>query len=161
MLYLSAGLELPCCWCWYLFSYAPILLNLAAFEAIGYEKFLEDQWLGHLQSILLYHVLGSKVMSTDLSLGLTAESLEGSDVEVTSFPDPVMINEATVTQADVEARYVSLLGDMIVLPSIVDCYSLKLNCCKWFLHCGSCDGSSKNGSSIFGSLQQWCHPRRR
>jgi len=74
-----------------------------AFAAVNVTKYLLPEWKAHLSSILLYHVLGSVVLSSDLTeVGQTAETLEGSTVEVTSL-DPVMINQANVISADIEA----------------------------------------------------------
>ena len=88
-----------------------------AFEVVDVEKLLQDEWRAHLQSLLLYHVVEGKIMSTDLSLDLAATTVEGSDVTVTSYPDPVMINDATVVQADIEATNgVIHVIDNILLP---------------------------------------------
>jgi uncharacterized surface protein with fasciclin (FAS1) repeats len=85
---------------------------------------LEKQWIGHLQGILLYHVLGAKVLSTDLMNGMTATTLEGSDIVVT-IP-PVQINGVDVTAADLEASngVVHVIDEVLIPPfmttSIVD-----------------------------------------
>ena len=54
-----------------------------------------------LTTVLLYHVLGSAVFSTDLSDGLTAETLEGSDVTVSINEDGIFINESKVIAVDI------------------------------------------------------------
>ena len=97
----------------------------AAFSNVpDLEMLLEDQWIGHLQGILLYHVLGSTVLSTDLKNGMTASTLEGSDVVVT-LP-PVKINTAFVTAADLKATngVVHVIDEVLIPPfmttSIVD-----------------------------------------
>jgi uncharacterized surface protein with fasciclin (FAS1) repeats len=58
---------------------------------------------GSLADILLYHVLGADVRSTDLTDGQTAMTLEGSDIIVSISGDTVMINDAMVTVADIVA----------------------------------------------------------
>ena len=57
---------------------------------------------GTLTDILLYHVLGTKVLSTDLSDGMTATTLEASDITVMISGDTVMINNARVITPDIE-----------------------------------------------------------
>lgn len=97
-----------------------------AFMDVDVDKYLQPEWSAHLNSILLYHVLGSEVFSTDLTaVGQTAQTLEGSDVEVTSL-DPVQINNAEVIVADITAdNGVIHVVDEVLLPpsatnSIVD-----------------------------------------
>ncbi|MBN2882430.1 MAG: fasciclin domain-containing protein [Clostridia bacterium] len=55
-----------------------------------------------LAEVLLYHVVGGKVMSTDLTDGLTAETLNGESVTF-DLDDGVKVNMSTVIGADVEA----------------------------------------------------------
>ena len=72
--------------------------------------------LTQLQDIFKYHVIGAKVLSTDLSLNQKATTLEGSDVTVTSL-DPVKINESEVIQADVMASNgVIHVIDAVLMP---------------------------------------------
>lgn len=70
-----------------------------------------------LADVLTYHVVaGSSIFSTDLQLGATAETLEGRSVTVTSL-DPVMINRAMVTTADIEASNgVIHIIDAVMIP---------------------------------------------
>jgi len=59
-----------------------------------------------LTEVLEYHVHSGKVLSSDLTNGEKVKMLMGGDVTVTitnTTPPTVMINEATVTTADVEA----------------------------------------------------------
>merc|ERR1712032_1765180 len=80
-------------------------------------KYSEATWSNHLADILTYHVLDSKVYSSDLSVGLTATALNGGDVEVTSI-DPPMINDASVTSADLNAvNGVVHIIDTVLLPT--------------------------------------------
>jgi uncharacterized surface protein with fasciclin (FAS1) repeats len=98
----------------------------AAFESVpaNVTMLLEAQWIGHLRGILLYHVLGSKVLSTDLMDGMHATTLEGSGIAVT-LP-PVQINGINVTAADLEASngVVHVIDQVLIPPfmttSIVD-----------------------------------------
>jgi transforming growth factor-beta-induced protein len=88
----------------------------SAFDSLDVEKLLQDQWRAHLTGILLYHAVPGLIMSSDLSLDASAATLEGSDVTVTSL-DPVMINDAAVIAADVEASNgVIHVIDKVLLP---------------------------------------------
>ncbi|MEO6116075.1 MAG: fasciclin domain-containing protein, partial [Pseudolysinimonas sp.] len=61
---------------------------------------LED--IPALTKILTYHVVAGKVMAADLSDGLQADSLEGGKLTFHT-EGGVTVNEANVTQADIEA----------------------------------------------------------
>ena len=55
-----------------------------------------------LTSILTYHVLLGKIMSTDLSDGMKAATVNGEEVTVHLKEGKVFINDAQVVLADVE-----------------------------------------------------------
>jgi len=64
-----------------------------------------EQWRPHLKNLLLQHVLPVKVLSTDISDGLTAAALNGEEVKL-NLPSSggVLINDkSNVIQADVPA----------------------------------------------------------
>ena len=82
--------------------FAPTDAAFAALPAGAIDALLADP-TGDLKNIILYHALGSKVMSTDLSDGQTATTLLGKDIKVTINNDGVFINDAKVTVADIEA----------------------------------------------------------
>ncbi len=91
----------------------------AAFDALPegtVESLLEDT--DALTSILTYHVVPGSVMSGDLSDGMTAETVEGSEIEISISDDTVMVNDATVTTADIEASNgVIHVIDAVIMPS--------------------------------------------
>lgn len=69
-----------------------------------------------LVAILTYHVVSGKVMSGDLSDGMTAATVQGGDLAV-DLTDGVKINAATVTAADIEATNgVIHVVDTVILP---------------------------------------------
>ena len=69
-----------------------------------------------LADVLLYHVVSGKIMSTDLSNGQTAETLNGESITV-DLSDGVKINESTVTTADIEATNgVIHVIDQVLIP---------------------------------------------
>jgi transforming growth factor-beta-induced protein len=91
----------------------------AALEALGVTA---EQLLARddLADILKYHVVaGAKVMSKDLKEGKQmVGSLEGSELAVTVAGGTVMVNDASVTAADVDASNgVIHVIDKVLLPS--------------------------------------------
>jgi uncharacterized surface protein with fasciclin (FAS1) repeats len=74
---------------------------------------------GDLANILLYHVIGAKALSTDLSDGQELTTLLGKKVNVTINDDGVFINDAKVTMADIEAdNGVVHVIDAVLIPSL-------------------------------------------
>jgi len=71
---------------------------------------------GDLARILLYHVVGATVLSTDLSDGQSAATLLGQNITV-DLSSGVMINNAMVTVADIPASNgVVHVIDAVLLP---------------------------------------------
>ncbi len=70
-----------------------------------------------LSAILLYHVVPGKVMAADVTDGLTAETANGAAVTFAVSDAGVMINDANVVAADVEASNgVIHVIDSVILP---------------------------------------------
>ena len=70
-----------------------------------------------LQSILTYHVVPGKVMAKDVVKLKSAKTVEGRDVSVSTKGGGVMINNATVTKADIAASNgVIHVVDTVILP---------------------------------------------
>ncbi len=79
---------------------------------------LEDP-MGDLTQILLYHVLGANVLSTDLTNGQTATTLNGSDITVSINDDGVFINDAQVTFADITTDNGTVhVIDAVLIPEL-------------------------------------------
>ena len=73
------------------------------------------------RSILTYHVLSGKVLSSDLSLGLEAETLEGSNIMVTSLTPPTINGDSVIGPADVLATNgVIHVIDTVLMPGSDD-----------------------------------------
>ena len=71
----------------------------------------------NLTKILTYHVLSGKVMSTDLSDGMTAETVQGSEITITIENSNVFVDEAQVITADVEcSNGVIHIIDAVIVP---------------------------------------------
>ena len=70
-----------------------------------------------LADILLYHVVGAQVLSTDLADGATATTLLGEDVTITINDGGIFINDAQVTVADIVTdNGVVHVIDAVLLP---------------------------------------------
>jgi len=96
--------------------FAPTDAAFAALPAGTVEALLADP-TGDLTQILLYHVIGAKVLSTDLSGGGTAPTLAGTEVTAIVNDDGVFINDAKVTVADIETdNGVVHVIDAVLLP---------------------------------------------
>ena len=68
------------------------------------ESLLKPENKDQLKAILTYHVVPGKTMSSDLAgKQVEVESVEGSAIPIDATGDNVMVGDATVTQADVEA----------------------------------------------------------
>lgn len=82
------------------------------------EDLLKPENKDKLVGILTYHVVPGAVMSSDLSDGMTAPTVEGSEITVKTEPE-VMVNEAKVTQADIEASNgVIHVIDSVIMPGM-------------------------------------------
>lgn len=69
-----------------------------------------------LAAILTYHVVPGAVMSGDLSDGMTATTVNGADVTITT-EGGVMVNDANVTTADIAASNgVIHVIDAVMMP---------------------------------------------
>ena len=92
----------------------------AAFEALPegtVENLLKPENKDQLVGILTYHVVPGKVMSSDLSEGMKAGTVQGQEVTVTLEGGP-KINGADISAPDVEASNgVIHVIDEVILPS--------------------------------------------
>ena len=87
---------------------------LAAALMISAEELLALENLG---DILQYHVASGTVLSGDLTDGQMIPTLQGADLTVTLGMDTVLINDAMVTAANLEAdNGVVHVIDMVLLP---------------------------------------------
>ncbi len=96
-----------------------------AFEALPegtLENLLKPENKDKLVSVLTYHVVSGKVASTDLSDGMMATTVEGSDAEVMLQDGEAMIEGAKVIAADVEASngIVHIIDAVILPPSMME-----------------------------------------
>jgi uncharacterized surface protein with fasciclin (FAS1) repeats len=72
---------------------------------------------GELTDILTYHVVPGKVMSTDITDGMTATTVQGGDLTFTIDGGAVYVNGQMVSTADIEtANGVIHVIDGVLLP---------------------------------------------
>jgi uncharacterized surface protein with fasciclin (FAS1) repeats len=94
--------------------FAPTDEAFAALPEGTVEGLLND--IPTLTAILTYHVVPGKVMSTDLTDGMTAATVNGADLTI-DLSDGVKVNGATVTAADIEASNgVIHVIDTVIIP---------------------------------------------
>jgi uncharacterized surface protein with fasciclin (FAS1) repeats len=100
--------------------FAPTDAAFAALPAGLLDALLDDP-SGALTEVLLYHVLGAQVLSTDLVDGQTATTLQGEDITVSITAEGVFINDAQVTVADLLAdNGVVHVIDAVLAPNSVN-----------------------------------------
>jgi len=83
------------------------------------EMLLKPENKDKLVSILTYHVVPGKVMSTDLANGMKANTVNGAAIHVEIGDNGVMINNAIVTAADINAKngVVHVINKVILPPT--------------------------------------------
>lgn len=70
-----------------------------------------------LQSILTYHVVPGKVMAKDVTMMSSAKTVNGESIKISQSDGKVMVDNATVTKADVMASNgVIHVIDAVILP---------------------------------------------
>jgi uncharacterized surface protein with fasciclin (FAS1) repeats len=94
----------------------------AAFEALPagtLESLLKPENKDQLVAVLTYHVIGAKVMSTDLKEGQKAKTVQGEEVMI-SLKGGASVNGAKVAMADVKASngVVHVIDTVILPPSM-------------------------------------------
>ncbi len=82
--------------------FAPVDDAFAALPAGTVESLVEPGNKKKLTGILTYHVLAGKVLSTDLTDGMTATTVNGEEITIHLTDGKVLVNDAEVVIADVE-----------------------------------------------------------
>jgi uncharacterized surface protein with fasciclin (FAS1) repeats len=97
--------------------FAPTDDAFAALPEGTVENLLKPENRDQLIAVLTYHVVPGKVMSTDLTDDMTAATVQGGSITV-DLDNGVMINDANVVSADIEASNgVIHVIDKVILPS--------------------------------------------
>ena len=78
-----------------------------------------------LSAVLTYHVVPGKVMSGDLSDGMKAKTVEGSEATITIIDGKAKVDGAAVAMADITASngVVHVIDQVILPPSIKEALS--------------------------------------
>lgn len=96
--------------------FAPTDAAFAALPAGTVEDLLKPENKEKLASILTYHVLPGQVISTDLSEGMMAATVQGSKVTITLEGGP-KVNGAPISATDIAASNgVIHVIDQVILP---------------------------------------------
>ncbi|WP_202798261.1 fasciclin domain-containing protein [Oceanimonas sp. GK1] len=83
--------------------FAPTDEAFAKLPAGTVEDLLKPENKEQLVSILTYHVVPGSIMAADAMNATSATTVQGGDLAISTSGDQVMINDATVVQADVKA----------------------------------------------------------
>lgn len=99
--------------------FAPTDEAFAALPAGTVEDLLKPENKDKLVAVLTYHILPGKVMAADIAgKEMMAATVQGSEIDVNAM-DGVMINDANVVTADVEATNgVIHVIDKVLLPAM-------------------------------------------
>lgn len=96
--------------------FAPTDAAFAALPAGTVEDLLKPENKDKLVAVLTYHVVAGKVMSTDLTEGMTAATVQGANITIT-LEGGAKVNGAVISAADVEASNgVIHVIDSVILP---------------------------------------------
>jgi uncharacterized surface protein with fasciclin (FAS1) repeats len=96
--------------------FAPTDAAFAALPAGTVEDLLKPENKDKLIAILTYHVVAGKVMSTDLSEGMMAATVNGAQITIT-LDGGAKVNGAVISAADIEASNgVIHVIDSVILP---------------------------------------------
>jgi uncharacterized surface protein with fasciclin (FAS1) repeats len=99
--------------------FAPTNEAFAKLPAGTVENLLKPENKAQLVAVLTYHVVAGKVYSKDLKNGMKAKTVQGGDVTITLKDGKAMVNNATVSTADIEASNgVVHVIDTVILPSM-------------------------------------------
>jgi uncharacterized surface protein with fasciclin (FAS1) repeats len=95
--------------------FAPTDAAFAALPAGTLDNLLKDQ--AALKNVLLYHVLPAEVMAAQVKDGLTAKTLQGSDLKFSVANGVVKVGDATVVTTDITtSNGVIHVIDKVLLP---------------------------------------------
>ena len=97
--------------------FAPTDEAFAKLPAGTVDDLLKPENKEKLAGILKYHVVAAKAMAKDVAGMSTAKTVNGKDVKLKSADGKVMVNDATVVKADIEASNgVIHVIDTVLMP---------------------------------------------
>ena len=82
--------------------FAPVDAAFAALPSGTVETLVKPESKEKLTGILTYHVLAGKVLSSDLTDGMVAKTVNGEEVTIRLKDGKVFVNDSEVVIADVE-----------------------------------------------------------
>jgi len=135
--------------------FAPTDDAFAALPAGLVPCLLEPENKGALSAILTYHVVDGQVLSTDLTDGMAAPTLQGEDVTINTTDGVVINDSATVVTADITTSngVIHVINAVLVPPSI--------DVAAFLATCGDdtdtstdtdTDTDTSSSSSLYGSI---------
>jgi uncharacterized surface protein with fasciclin (FAS1) repeats len=90
---------------------------------------LKEDNIDALSAILTYHVVSGEVLSTDLTDGMMAPTLQGEDVTINTTDGVVINDSATVVTADVmTTNGVIHIIDAVLVPPSIDVAAFMESC---------------------------------
>ena len=96
--------------------FAPTDAAFAALPAGTVEDLLKPENKDKLTALLTYYVIAGKVMSTDLTEGMKAATVNGAEVTIT-LDGGAKVNGATISTADIVAKNgVIHVIDAVIMP---------------------------------------------
>lgn len=97
--------------------FAPTDEAFAKLPAGAVDDLLKPENKDRLVAVLSYHVVPGKVMAADAMQADSATTVQGSDLRITTQDGKVMVDDATVVQADIEAgNGVIHVIDTVIMP---------------------------------------------
>ena len=97
--------------------FAPTDEAFSKLDKATLESLLKPENKDQLVSILTYHVVAGKVMSTEITGNMEPATVNGSTINITLDNGKVMINDATVISADVDTdNGVIHVIDTVLIP---------------------------------------------
>lgn len=97
--------------------FAPTDDAFAKLPAGTVEDLLKPENKDKLTEVLTYHVVPGKVMAADAMKVDNATTVQGGDITIKTMDGKVMVDDATVTQADIEASNgVIHVIDTVIMP---------------------------------------------
>jgi transforming growth factor-beta-induced protein len=100
--------------------FAPTNAAFGKVPADTLTKLLDETWLPQLKDLVLYHALGSKVLSTDLVDGMMVSTLNGESITISTTPPSINGNSMIITDGlvDIEADNGVIHGiDTVLAPT--------------------------------------------
>ncbi|MGB2277518.1 MAG: fasciclin domain-containing protein [Candidatus Poseidoniaceae archaeon] len=130
---------------------------------INLSDFTDEDGIAALSNILAYHVTIGAVLSGDLSDGLFVTMLNQQQVRVGVTPGGVIVNDASVTQADVVASngVIHVIDKVLMPPEVAEgeiCYNMETHTIVAGADQAECEGYMYlNNTEMNGQTYTGCY----